>query len=310
MSHPHIIHSIINPVAGGGGCRRPLRIAGAFASRHGWSVREYITQRKGHARELAAALPDDGAPLLVFGGDGTLNEVINGLQPRSHPLGLIPCGTGNDFARVLGIRSVQQTLDALASGCLRRVDAAAVDVLCIDEGKLRRTYINALGVGFDAAVATDVSRVKRGKGMLPYLVSVFRVLRRYEAVQARVSWKGTEISTSLFLACIGNGTSSGGGFRLTPDALPDDAALDLCLVSSVSVARVLRVLPRAFNGSHVHAPEVRMGRAARFEIALHQPLPLHLDGEILTMTAQRLEVCCLPAVYDFFVNPSRNAVES
>ncbi len=300
MSAISTVHLIVNPAAGRGRGGRVHRDVLKKAHDRGWHVDEYVTGGRKHASTIAAKLPDDGAPVLVLGGDGTLNEVINGLRQCSHPVGLVPIGTGNDFARLLQLRGADDAMDAVAAGGRRRVDAALVDVVNEDGSVERRRFINSMGIGFDAAVAVDVARVRLGSGILPYLLSVFRVLRSYQSVPSTVSFNNAEISATLFLACIGNGRTSGGGFRLTPDALTDDGLLDICHVRSLSTLRVLQVLPKALNGSHVHCPEVSMARASHFDIALDFPLPVHLDGEILTRQARRLVVTCLPTAYEFF----------
>ncbi|MCZ7557229.1 MAG: diacylglycerol kinase family lipid kinase [Bacteroidia bacterium] len=297
------LHLIVNPAAGRGRGGRVHREVLKKAHDHGWHVNEYVTGGRGHATTIAAKLPDDEAPLLVLGGDGTMNEVINGLRHRSHPVGLVPIGTGNDFARLLRLRDTDDALHALREGKRRVVDTALVDVVNEDGTVERRRFINSMGIGFDAAVAVDVANVRLGSGMLPYLISVFRVLRTYEAVPSTITFSNVEISSTLFLACIGNGTTSGGGFRLTPHAHADDGLLDLCHVRSTPMRRILAVLPKALSGTHVHAPEVRMERAAHFNVALDFPLPVHLDGEILTRQARRLVVTCLPGVFEFFIPP-------
>jgi diacylglycerol kinase (ATP) len=300
MQTQNTVHLIVNPAAGRGRGGHVHRDVLKKAHDHGWHVNEYVTGGRGHATTIAAKLPDDGAPVLVLGGDGTLNEVINGLRQCSHPVGLVPIGTGNDFARLLRLRNADDALHALRGGERRLVDAALVDVVNEDGSVERRRFINSMGIGFDAAVAVDVATVRLGSGILPYLLSVFRVLRSYESVPSTVSFNNRELSASLFLACIGNGTTSGGGFRLTPDAATDDGVLDLCHVRSLSKLRVLQVLPKALNGTHVRCPEVHMARAAHFDIALDFPLAVHLDGEILTREARRLVVTCLPTAYEFF----------
>jgi diacylglycerol kinase (ATP) len=301
MQMKSTVHLIVNPAAGRGRGGRQHRDVLRKAHESGWQVNEYVTGGRGHATTIAAKLPEDGAPVLVLGGDGTLNEVINGLRNRSHPVGLVPIGTGNDFARLLRLRNAEETLQAMRRGHRLLVDAAVVDVVNEDGTVERRRFINSMGIGFDAAVAVDVAKVRLGSGILPYLLSVFRLLRSYEAVPSTVAFNNAEISTSLFLACIGNGRTSGGGFRLTPDAMADDGLLDLCHVRSLSKLRVLQVLPKALSGSHVRCPEVHMARAAHFDIALDFPLPVHLDGEILTRQARRLVVSCMPGAYEFFV---------
>ncbi|MBN1448767.1 MAG: diacylglycerol kinase family lipid kinase [Bacteroidetes bacterium] len=298
--HSRTVHLILNPAAGRGGAGRQLRRILRALHEDGYTVQEYVTARPMHAATIARALPADGAPLCVAGGDGTLNEVINGLPPGTHPIGILPFGTGNDFARALRIHSMRDTLNALLRDSRRKVDAATADVLDEDENVIVRRYVNALGIGFDAAVALDVSQRRFGTGILPYLLAVFRVLRQYSSVPSTTIMQNREMSVSLFLACIGNGTTSGGGFRLTPKALVDDGLLDLCHVRDVSVARVLQVLPRALNGSHIRAPEVTYVQGAHIDVALDYPLPVHVDGEIVSERARRIIASCLPGAYEFY----------
>lgn len=296
-----IVHLILNPVAGHGRAGRQLRRIIRTLHEDGCAVEEYVTARPMHAATIARALPGDGAPLCIAGGDGTLNEVINGLRPGAHPVGILPLGTGNDFARVLGIRSMRDTLDALLQDSKKSVDAVRADVVDEEENVISRHFINALGIGFDAAVAVDVSRRRFGSGMLPYLLAVLRVLRNYRSVPSTTILQNRELTASLFLACIGNGTTSGGGFMLTPRARVDDGVLDLCHVREVGIGRVLQVLPRALRGTHIHAPEVTYHQGAHLDIRLDYPLPVHVDGEILTHRARRVIASCQPGAYSVYV---------
>ncbi|MBR9979167.1 MAG: diacylglycerol kinase family lipid kinase [Bacteroidetes bacterium] len=294
------VHLILNPAAGNGHAGRHL---GAVLQRlriAGFTVQEYTTSRRMHAAEIAAALPDDGDPVCVAGGDGTLNEVLNGLRSDSHPIAVLPTGTGNDFAAQLGMRSVKDTINALVNDHSMVADAAHADVIDVEGTLLTRTFINAIGIGFDAAVAGDVAGSAAGRGLLPYLLAVFRVLRRYNAVHSMTTYHNTELSDSLFLACIGNGSRSGGGFRLTPKADITDGLLDLCHARELSLMRVMQVLPRALRGTHLSAPEVSYIQAAHFRVALDTPLPVHVDGEILSERALRVVVTCRPAAQRFF----------
>lgn len=299
-SDKHIIHLIVNPAAGKGRAGRQLARIVSSLHADGYRVEEYVTARPMHAATIARELPDDGAPLCVAGGDGTLNEVINGLEPKSHPVGVLPFGTGNDFARALKVKSMSDTLTALLSDRRRTVDIVKADVLEEGEAIISRRYLNALGVGFDAAVAVDVSRRRIGSGIIPYLLAVLRMLRTYESVPSRTLLHNRELSERLFLACLGNGTTSGGGFRLTPRAELDDRLMDLCHVRAASVARILQILPRALNGSHLAVPEVIYEQVAHADITLDFPLPVHVDGEIMSTTARRVIASCIPAAHDVY----------
>jgi diacylglycerol kinase family enzyme len=127
-------------------------------------------------------------------------------------------------------------------------------------------------------------------GMPRYLAAVFSTLLRYRACEASVRADGEAWQVALFLAAIGNGTTSGGGFMLTPGALPDDGMLDLCCVRDLPLHRILRVLPKTFSGGHTREPEVRLARAARIRLELAAPQAVHLDGEVLSERVAEIDV--------------------
>ena len=180
----------------------------------------------------------------------------------------------------------------------------------VDGSAHERLFVNAIGVGFDARVAVLAERYKQLPGQAAYLAGVFRGLSSWTNPNVRVAASehaavlaGAEeppVSPSpwfdgpLFLLAIGNGWSVGGGFRLTPDAQPDDGLLDLCVMRGVTAGRALQLLPRAMRGKHTTAEEVALGRGASVALDSESPLPIHADGEILTTSAIRLTTTIEP----------------
>lgn len=289
MTDMNHIHFVVNPNAGGGRHRKRLPFVLQSLRDRGVSFTITETIARGHATELVRSLDGEANCIVAVGGDGTVNEVVNGLQHPGQVLGVVPCGRGNDFARLIGVATPARAAHALLHGETETFDRV---LLRIDEktGRtIEHSFINTMGVGFDAEVAVRVSGGSFGTGFLPYLGAVFTTLRRYQAVPATLSWDTHRLETELFLATLGNGTTSGGGFVLTPNARPDDGFIDLCLVQSVSVPRVLRILPKTFRGGHITEREVLTSRSAAFVIELASPLPVHADGEIVTRCAVRLE---------------------
>lgn len=285
---------IVNPNAGNGKVSKHL--SGIVSALHaaGLDVQVTETIAPGHATTLVQSFNGLPSVVIAVGGDGTVNEIVNGLAHPESVLAVIPTGTGNDFARLIGVPDIPRALEGVQRGYVETFDTAMLRIVAADGEVTERAFINTMGVGFDAAVAVRVSKVSLGRGIIPYLIAVLSTLRRFTAVPATLIWDGVTLDADLFLATIGNGTTSGGGFMLTPAACPDDGLLDLCLVKDVRIRRVLRILPKTFQGGHVHEKEVLVARAASFRIDLAQPLAIHADGEIVSRTAVRVEVRVCP----------------
>ncbi len=301
---------VLNPAARGGR-NRVLRETLAGVLRDVGIESEVVeTRGAGDAERLARAHADAGL-VIVAGGDGTVHEAVNGLAGTGAVLGVLPLGTGNDFAHAIGMP------DGLVAAAAA---LAAAPVVPVDVGRVRweetgegdplshtRIFANSLGAGFDAHVAFLAHETKWLGGRTAYLASVLRTLWawRHPNLRVRVTLTRahdadgdgeTEVFDGpLFLCEVGNGHSVGGGFHLTPDARPDDGLLDVCLVRHVTPARALRLLPLTFRGGHVGLPEVQMERARRVCLeALTGALALHADGELISFVAQRVEMEVLP----------------
>lgn len=288
---PRRVHLVVNPAAGRGRSTRVAREVEAALARTGAACTVFISpDPRGMAGHVSSLAVDGAWTLGVVGGDGTVNEVVNARPPGGAPLCVFPAGTGNDFARLLGVRSPDDALAALAAGRRREFDLARVRTVDADGTARESLFINTMGIGFDAAVAARVARVRVLTGLPRYLAAVFSTLLRYRACEARVRADGEAWPVALFLASIGNGTTSGGGFVLTPDALPDDGMLDLCCVRDLPLRRILLVLPKTFSGGHTREPEVRLARAARFRLELAAPQAVHLDGEVLSERVTAIDV--------------------
>ena len=296
---------IINPVAGHGNRDRVIRLFINGLESTDVQYQLCTSERKGHAIELASELDGQTPVVVAVGGDGTVNEVVNGVAKNDRLIGVVPTGTGNDFARLLGMESAHDTVKALASDSVCRLDIGEIEIEEKGGRKIHRYFVNTLGLGFDAEVAVRANKFKFGSGILPYLLSVFVTLRSYRPVPARVRWNDTSVETRLFLASIGNGTTSGGGFILSPKAKPDDGMLDLCLVKKVSRLRALRILPKTLRGRHVSEKEVTYVQTGVVSIELEHPLALHADGEIISEQVEKLRVKLASHKGRFLVGPNK-----
>ncbi len=297
---------ILNPAAGNGRAGRARAPLQKALDASGARFELLTTERPNQASQLARRVAARFDAVVAAGGDGTVREVAAGVLGTGAALGVVPLGTGNDFARLLGM----PTGPGAAVGAL--LDAPAVPV---DGGLVRwrerdsvhrheAVFVNAVGVGFDALVAAEAARSKWTRGLSGYIAAVARTLRAWPQpeVEARgVGADGEEwdvYTGHFFLAAVGNGTSVGGGFRLTPDARIDDGLLDLCFVAGpLSLGRIVRVLPCAIRGRHLSEPEVRSGRVRQVSLRSASGLPVHADGEVLTRAAVTVAVEVVPAAF-------------
>ena len=273
------------------------------------------TRAAGDAERLARTYADADL-IVVAGGDGTIHEAVNGLVGTDAALGVLPFGTGNDFAQALGMPDgLRAAVAALASAPTVPLDLGRVrwDEVGHDASvSQERIIVNSVGVGFGAHAAFLANETKWMGGRAAYLAAVLRTLWtwRRPSVHVRVGFAepvpqaagaaafdemAAAFEGPLFFCEVGNGHSVGGGFHLTPDARPNDGLLDVCLVRHLHPARALWLLPLAFRGGHVGLPEVRMERTRRIGVEVTSgTLALHADGELLSFTARRVEVEVLP----------------
>lgn len=289
---------ICNPTAGRGQAGRLLSDVRAFLQHQGVETDLALTRSAREATTLASQAVATGFPLIIaMGGDGTLQEVGQGLidaQPGTNEtrsaacLGVIPVGTGNDFAKMLAATpDWRAACTRIAAGKTRRVDVGRIN---------GRVFLNNVGIGFDAQVGIEAQKIQWLRGQAVYLAALARnMLLSYRTPEVSVYLDDEQVNQSITLLTIGNGRCSGGGFWLTPQAEVDDGYFDICLVRGLSKLQMLALVPKAMQGTHVTAEPVRMTRARKIAITSADPLPVHADGEILYTDAHELTVELLPA---------------
>ena len=272
---------IINPAADGGRARRSVAWLRERLAAHA-DARLEITRRPGDAEELAADAVRHGHDrVITVGGDGTVQEVVNGLLSASEPasMGVVPLGSGNDLARSLALPAELATAWRTAIGhATRRIDVARAR----NGAGAERWFASAGGIGFDAQVAAAMAdRSGWQAGRAGYLLTTLTELRRFENRRIRLTVDGqTETGDMLFVA-IANGAYYGGGMRIAPGALVDDGLLDVCVVGDISRLTVLRQLPNLYRGTHVNhaAVSMRSGSTVDAEAESDGSTRIHLDGE-------------------------------
>ncbi len=275
--------AIVNVHAGGGAARKRWpRVARLLRERLG-EVELSFTQAPGHASVLADKLAGAGFdPLIVAGGDGTLNEVVNGILPSRYDVrvGLIPLASGGEFARNLGLAGIDHALDVLATGNTRRVDAV-VARFERQGGRAERHFVNVASVGLGAEVAGSMGGWCRVLPMsVRYLAVAVQKVATGRGFQVRL-WLD-DVETAEYRAttiALANGRYQGGGIMIAPDARIDDGLLDVTLVEYVGLGELVANVGLLYSGKLYTYPKVRHWRAARVRAEARSEAPLDLDGE-------------------------------
>ncbi len=268
------LYCIVNPIAGSGRAKELFIKARALLEAGGVACEVKFTEYPGHARELAQEAVEVGERAIVaVGGDGTNQEVGAALSGTDATLGILPFGTGNDFARALKVgQDVETAVSILLRGHVKRVDAAMAN---------GRFFLNVAGFGFDADVVRYTEKYKkRFNGMFPYLMGIFQALTHLKPIDMEVEADGERFfeRAILFSAC--NGTHLAGGMNLAPLADPCDGLLDFCIVKAISVPAFLKILPRYIKGKHLGSPHIRYFKAEDARISCESGHVLNLDGEL------------------------------
>jgi diacylglycerol kinase (ATP) len=270
---------VVNPTAGGG---RALRAVPWLRERLGPrpGARLVVTRRPGDAEALAAEAGRRGHDRVVaVGGDGTVQEVVNGLLGGSPPceLGIVALGSGNDLARSLRLPAELGSAWRVAIGR----GARPVDVARARNGDGReRWFVSAGGIGFDAQVAAAMAKRRTWQaGRAGYLFTTLAELWRFENRAVEITIDGSASARTVLFVAIANGAYYGGGMKIAPDAHPDDGLLDVCVVGDLSRMAALGQIPNLYRGTHVRHPAVSMHTARVIGIEGDDQTRIHLDGE-------------------------------
>jgi len=294
--------AIVNPAAGGG---RSAKLAGSQLARLkelGLRIDVIASMGPGHASELAREAYGQGyRKFLAVGGDGTAHEIINGIFSREQPvqrieLGFLPLGTGNSFLRDFTNRGAESSVEALESGRKR----------CVDLLRLRHAAgtiysFNLLSVGFTADVGAITNRVFKPFGRLGYLLGVFvkvvQLNRRAFKMRCDDEQEWDE-RRCLFLT-FNNSKYTGGTMLIAPNADPCDGMIEYVRWGPIGRLGLIRMLPRLYDGTHIEHPLASRRAVKRVEFALDAPVDVMVDGEIVTVRCQSLEI--LPGAMDIYI---------
>lgn len=296
---------ILNPVAGRGAARKVLAPLQKLLQEQNVSHELILTSRAGEATEIARQAP--GPFVVAVGGDGTVNEVANGLIGTEKCLGVIPAGSGNDFIKTIGIGSgLEHTFGKLLARRTKRIDVGTVECLGDDmqhdsPGPAKRYFVNGVGVGFDAAVAARTREIKYLRGTLLYVAAVLDMLGKFKAPTFQVTTDSGQTTSKNLLIAVGNGTCAGGGFYLTPEAKIDDGLFDVCLIDDIGIGTILMLMPRVMVGKHVHAKQVKFLRTKKLNLLADRGFYVHADGEIVGRNATTVRIDMLESALSVLV---------
>lgn len=266
---------IINPISGHQDALDLIpSIEAYFKDRpHDYAI--HLTQYPKHATELAAQYHNsDDVTVYACGGDGTINEVYNGIAPGV-AMAVIPVGTGNDFFRMIQAKEVK----------LKDVLKATVEgkEIYVDGGMSNHgAFVEALSMGFDADVAFDANQISRNKWVpnkFVYMLAVFKNIVSRKTYHMIIDIDGQTIKEKLLLIAIMNGKDYGGGFTPTPQADMQDGYLNICIIQNAGLAKILDALPKYQKGTHLDLDIVRFYKAKTLKIVCDTDVHIQRDGE-------------------------------
>jgi YegS/Rv2252/BmrU family lipid kinase len=245
-----------------------------------------VTEYRGHATKLAKEYSTAGScRIYSIGGDGTVNEIVNGIAGTEASLGVIPTGSGNDF-----IRSFQQKYEikdmviSTINGEEKSIDLAKVN---------DKYFINISSIGFDANVVFNADKFKKVPGItgsMAYLISIVYTVFKKKICKIKIDIDGKKMELKLLLAAVANGKYYGGGIIPTPDAKIDDGLLDICLVTEMGRMQILSLFPKYVKGLHGQLKQVSFFKGKKISIESEEDLCLNIDGEIVTAQTINFEI--------------------
>ena len=291
-AEPHTV-LLVNPASDNGATgRRWPQLASVAASR-GLTGDTFFSERPGHLAELARAAADRGAErLVVVGGDGSVNEVANGIAQRDVELAVIARGTGWDFARSQGIpRRIEDAVDAILNGTTREIDLGRVHYRSWAGADETRWFANVASVGMSGAIAQRANETTKALGgRMSYLLATLTVFARWKVGEVHVSVDDNVREGRMHDVIVANGRYLGGVMKICPEAEPDDGLFDVLLIGNLTKRDLMRTLPKTYRGTHLPHPKAEVLRGSTVSVDAPSPLPVELDGEQPGTTPARFEL--------------------
>jgi diacylglycerol kinase (ATP) len=284
---------LVNPAAENGAVGRRWPELAHRAAALGLRGDALFSERPGQLAELARAAAEDGAELLVaVGGDGTVNEIANGIAGLLVELAVIPRGTGWDFVRTYGVpRQLEDAVDVALNGRTREVDLGRARYHAWDGVERESLFANIASAGMSGAIAKRANETSKALGgKASYLWATLAVFARWRNGEVRVRVDGEERAGRMHDVVVANGRYFGGGMKICPGAEPDDGLFDVLLIGDLTKRDLLLTLPKTYRGTHLPHPKATLLRGTSVEVETAEPLPVELDGEQPGTTPTRFDV--------------------
>jgi diacylglycerol kinase (ATP) len=288
---------IVNPIAGQEAGRLAPPVIDRLAKELSINYEIVCTEHPGHAIVLAQQAAENGFNNVIsVGGDGTSNEVLNGLMEswkqgfRDTIMGIIAVGRGNDFAYGFGIPfGLEKGFKIIQKNQPRFMDVGFIVGGDYPQG---RFFGNGVGIGFDAVVGFEAAKLTHLHGFLNYVVAALRTIFLYfHAPTLQIEYDNKVITQLSLMVSIMNGRRMGGGFMMAPSALTDDGLLDLCIAGQLSRIGILRLIPMFMKGTQATHPQIKTGTSTKVQVlAMAGVLPAHADGETICVAGKELMI--------------------
>lgn len=285
---------IVNPNAGKRKGEKDWLEIAAQLTAAGIEFVNVFTEHRGHAVVLTRKYIENGyRNIIVVGGDGTLNEVVNGIFTQAHVptdrivLAMIPVGTGNDWCRMFNIpNDYKQAIKLIIKRKIFIQDTGTIKYISSEGSEKTRYFINMAGMGFDALVAKKTNKQKdMGKSNpMSYVVNILSSLFLYTSTKVTILLDDEKIASDIFSMSVGICQYNGGGMKQAPGALPDDGLFDMTLIKPIGKFKIMRNIIKLFDGSFTRLPEVSTYRSSKIIIHSEPPMFMEADGESLGHT--------------------------
>lgn len=284
---------VVNPIAGKGKTLNYIPAINAYFEKSNEEYEIEITKYPGHATIIASEYSSKGDyRIYSIGGDGTLNEVLNGMAGSNSSLAVVPSGSGNDFIKSVSDCSyLGECLSKTINGDTHLIDIAKVN---------NRYYINIASLGFDGQVAHSAGFFKKlplVSGQLAYILGILSTILMCKKNTLEIDIDGLSMKYDTLLIAIGNGKYYGGGMLALPEARIDDGLLEICLAERMSRIKIFHLFPKYIKGLHASIKGVHFFKGKRIEIKSNAPIAMNTDGEISLINEAVFEI--LPKSLNF-----------